>query len=143
MEQKKAIDVEAIQVQKYAEEHPLEDLEHQPIAQAGQAEGSFEPKVIEVEPTAPAVDSLGGHKRSDEDLVDEEISKRQKIGEEQPVTPDDSILDAGERAPKTPQFEDFPKRQMMNQVTSADLSLYEHEDDTICLHFDEEDDVDN
>ena len=59
--------------------HPLEDLEHQPVAQAGQA-----------------VDSPGGYKRSAGDLVDEEMSERQKIGEEQPVTPDDSMLDAGD-----------------------------------------------
>ena len=51
------------------------------------------------------------------------------------------MLDAGERAPKTPRLEDSPKQQMMNQVTSTDLSLYEHEDDAACFRF-EEDDLD-
>ena len=53
-----AVDGEAIQVQKYAEEHPIDDLEHQPIAQARLAEGSSEPKVIEGKPTAPTHQNL-------------------------------------------------------------------------------------
>eukprot|EP00435_Cladocopium_sp_Y103_P011418 s1333_g3.t1 len=61
-----AIDVEAVQVQKYAE-------------CCGTSFGGC------------------GQKRLDVNAVaDDEASKRQKTGEEQPVTPDDSMLDAGE-----------------------------------------------
>jgi hypothetical protein len=71
--------------------------------------------------------------------VEDESAKRLKTGDEQPVTPDDSMLDA--RSPKTPRLESSPRQQMMNQVTSTDLSLYEHEDEAVCPHF-EQDDLD-
>ena len=73
--------------------------------------------------------------------VEDESAKRLKTGDEQPVTPDDSMVDAGERSPKTPRLESSPRQQMMNQVTSTDLSLYEHEDEAVCLHS-EQDDLD-
>ena len=46
---------------------------------------------------------------------------------------------AGERAPKTPRLTDSPKQQRMNQVTSTDLDLYEHEDSAVQFQFDNDD----
>eukprot|EP00435_Cladocopium_sp_Y103_P069525 s313_g33.t1 len=57
------------------------------------------------------------------------------------MTPDDQMLAAGERSPKAPRLAESPKQQMMNQVTSTDLSLYEHEDDAVCFQF-EDDELD-
>eukprot|EP00435_Cladocopium_sp_Y103_P051733 s1374_g16.t1 len=124
-----AVDVEAIQVQQYAEQHPLEDVEHP----AGQAKTNEEPNTPMVEPSA------SGQKRADDAEVDESAKRQKTIGEEQPATPDDSMLDAGERAPKTPRLEQSPKQQSMNQlmseVTSTDLALYQHEDEDVSFHF--------
>ena len=45
----------------------------------------------------------------------------------------------GERAPKTPRLAESPKQQQMNQVTSTDLELYEHEDSAVQFQFDNDD----
>ena len=74
------IDVEAIQVKKYAQENPNEDLEQEPASQAGQES---------VLPPDPAGDSVGasaaeGHKRPDSsDAAEPPSPKKARIGEEQ------------------------------------------------------------
>lgn len=129
------IDVEAVQVKKYAQENPNEDLEPELSAQAGQADNS------DVQPMVADASAPEGHKRPEPD--DPQVlgeAKKLRIGDEQPVTPhDDSMVDAGERAPKTPKLSDSPKQQHMMQVTSTDLELYEHEDSAVRLDFSEDD----
>ena len=44
---------------------------------------------------------------------------------------DDS--DIGERTPKTPKLDDDAAKQLLNQVTCADLSLYELEDENVYI----------
>eukprot|EP00435_Cladocopium_sp_Y103_P048243 s97_g14.t1 len=132
------IDAEAIQVQRYAEEHPNEDLDAPELGEAGPRDAVEGPKPVEMDVQS----SSAGHKRLDADSVPEdEAAKRQRIGLEQPMTPDDQMLAAGERSPKAPRLAESPKRQMMNQVTSTDLSLYEHEDDAVRFQF-EDDELD-
>ena len=61
--------------------------------------------------------------------------KKQRVGDDQPTTPRDDTMDpSGERAPKTPRLENS-----MLQVTSTDLSLYEHEDSPVKFDFDSDD----
>ena len=79
------------------------------------SEGSSDQRPSKFSPQRQQVGSPGGHKRSEEDLVDLKMAKRQRMGEEQPVTPDDSMLDAGERSPCT------------------------HEDERVCFHLEEND----
>ena len=117
------IDVEAIQVKKYAVENPNEDLDPEHPAQAGQ------------EPSLPAVpapvgdvvdDSAEGPKRATlEDALENAEAKKARIGTEQPVTPplDDEMDPSDERAVKAPRLEESPQQQLM-QVTSTDLDLY-------------------
>ena len=82
-----------------------------------------------------------GHKRPEtESLKTQGDPKKLRTGDEQPVTPPDDTMDStGERAPKTPKLADSPKQQQMNQVTSADLELYEHEDANVQFQFDNDD----
>jgi len=132
-----SIDVEAVQVKKYAQENPNEDLEPEPPAQAGQMHlAPADPQSMM--PEAPHAE---GQKRLEpEDLEQQGDAKKLRIGEEQPVTPPDDTMDnAGERAPKTPRLTDSPKQQRMNQVTSTDLDLYEHEDSAVQFQFDNDD----
>ena len=70
------------------------------------------------------------HKRLESDGDGEQgDAKKPGFGNEQPVTPpaDDAMLSLGERAPKTP--------RLVAQVTSTDLSLYEHEDSAVKFEF--------
>lgn len=41
---------------------------------------------------------------------------------------------AGEHAPKTQRLDDETNKQKLSQVTSTDLSLYEHEDMPVSVH---------
>ena len=85
--------VEVTQVQQYAAENPLEDVEPQHETQAGPSASQAESQEVQVE----ASSSSGGQKRLNTNAaVEDESAKRSKTGEEQPVTPDDSMLDAGE-----------------------------------------------
>ena len=62
--------------------------------------------------------------------------RKQPVGDEQPVTPRDDLMDAaGERAPKTPRLEDSPDQQRILQVTSTDLELHAHEDSPVKFEF--------
>ena len=132
-----SIDVEAVQVKKYAQENPNEDLEPEPPAQAGQMHLA----PIDPQSMMPEAPHAEGQKRLEpEDLEQQGDAKKLRIGEEQPVTPPDETMDnAGERAPKTPRLTDSPKQQRMNQVTSTDLDLYEHEDSAVQFQFDNDD----
>ena len=129
------IDVEAIQVRKYAADNPNEDLEQEPASQAGQES---------VLPPAQAGDSADAstsesYKRPDQgDASELADAKKARIGEEQPVTPpmDDAMDSVEERSPKAPKLAESPKQQMM-QVTSTDLELYEHEDAAVQFNFED------
>ena len=46
---------------------------------------------------------------------------------------DDSA--AGEHVPKIPKVDDETQQKRLSQVTSTDLSLYEHEDDPVVFAF--------
>ena len=62
--------------------------------------------------------------------------KKQRTGEEQPVTPADDLMESfGESAPKTPKLSESPRQQQMMQITSTDLSFYEHEDAAVKVDF--------
>eukprot|EP00435_Cladocopium_sp_Y103_P070046 s334_g34.t1 len=66
------------------------------------------------------------------------LKARVDVGSEQPVTPpvdDDAMQPSGERAPKTPRLSEAPQQKRMLQVTSTDLSLYEHEDNAVQFQF--------
>ena len=133
------IDVEAIQVKKYAVENPNEDLDPEHQAQAGQ------------EPSLPAAaapigdvvdDAAEGQKRPTlEHAFESAEAKKARIGIEQPITPPlgDAMDPSDERAAKTPRVEESPRQQQMMQVTSTDLDLYEHEDRAVQFDFHEAD----
>ena len=131
------IDVEAVQAKKYAQENPDEDLEPELAAQAGQMDLAR----ADSQPTLPEAALAEGHKRPEtESLETQGDPKKLRTGDEQPVTPPDDTMDStGERAPKTPRLADSPKQQQMNQVTSTDLELYEHEDTNVQFQFDNDD----
>ena len=131
------IDVEAIQVKKYADENPNEDLEQEPASQAGQES---------VLPPDAAGDPVGasaaeGHKRPDSsDAAEPSSPKKARSGEEQPVTPpmDDTMDSITDRSPKAPRLAESPEQQTM-QITSTDLELYEHEDAAVQFDFEDAD----
>eukprot|EP00435_Cladocopium_sp_Y103_P035698 s4054_g9.t1 len=127
------IDVEAIQVQKYAQENSNRDVEDE--AQAGQAkEASAEASASNVSPAVPIdVDDAHGHKRPDDPVSPSDHPKKMRSGDAVPTTPDDVLLDdsdVGQHAPKTPRL-DETLQQNINAVTSTNLELYEHEDEQI------------
>ena len=134
------IDVEAIQVQAYAAEHPEEDQDAPPEGEAGQMlmpAGAHSSEVVDV-----AMDEHGSQKRGDNvPAAGESSLKKAKVdfGQEQPLTPkSDGGADVSERAPKTPRLDPHPDN-IRSLVTSTDLSLYEHEDEPVKFHFDEQD----
>ena len=153
------IDVEAIQVEQYALTHPNEDVEH--AAEAGDRPKPSTPMgtsavPIEASEMSEAADDVAaaepsssadhvvahGHKRGDE-ATDDDSHKRVKFADagfsllERTFLVDDSS--AGERAPKTPKLDEKTENQHLNQVTSTDLSLYEHEDQPVNVSFENED----
>ena len=153
------IDVEAIQVEQYALAHPNEDVEH--AAEAGDGPKPSTPAEVSAVPmeasemaetadggTAGEASSSAehavahGHKREDES-VDDDSHKRVKFADaafsllERIFLEDDSNI--GERAPKTPKLDEKAEKQRLNQVTSTDLSLYEHEDQPVNVTLENED----
>eukprot|EP00435_Cladocopium_sp_Y103_P039005 s2111_g10.t1 len=93
-----------------------------------------------------AVDGGGldvhGQKRSDE-TGDGDSHKRAKFADaafsllEESFLVDDS--EAGKQAPKSPKLDDDAYKRRVNQVTSTDLSLHEHEDQPVSFSFENED----
>ena len=88
------------------------------------------------------MDEHRGQKRGDDvPAAGESSLKKAKVdfGQEQPLTPkSDGGADASERAAKTPRLDSHPDH-IRSLVTNADLSLYEHEDEPVKFHFDEQD----
>eukprot|EP00435_Cladocopium_sp_Y103_P056888 s567_g19.t1 len=133
------LDLEAVHVQNYARQHPDEDAE--PPAEAGEilkpiSEVSGD-VAAPVEPMDADSAEHHGQKRH-EDCADEEAHKRVRFADkgfsmlESTFLVDDSA--ASEQAPKTPKLdEELEKR--LSQVTSTDLSLYEHEDEPVSVSF--------
>ena len=135
------IDVEAIQVQAYAAEHPDEDQDVPPEGEAGQVilpAGASSSDLVVVSLAEPC----SGQKRGDTvAFADEAALKKPRVdvGEEQPMTPkSDGGAQPAERAPKTPRL-DSQARPSMSLVTSIDLSHFAHEDEPVKFHFDEKD----
>ena len=123
---------------KYALEHPDEDVEHE--IEAGQS--ATEP-IDEAAPTTPMLDVSGtsvehGQKRTEED-PSTESPKRARFADagfkvlEEAFLLDDTAV--GEQAPKTPKLSDDDEKKRLQQVTSTDLSLYEHEDQPVKFFF--------
>ena len=96
-------------------------------------------------PTEPAAASSSdvqgvtrGQKHADE-TCDDDSHKRVKFAEkgfsmlEAIFLLDDS--EVGQQAPKTPKRDDNKSEQHLSQVTSADRSLYEHEDTPVSFTF--------
>ena len=149
------IDIEAIQVQKYAAENPHEDYD--PPAQGESAvpaqAGLDETPAAEGQPLLPDAVMKDVQKRGEAEGPEQQGSpKKARIGEEHPVTPPDiggqqpatpidvdAAETAEERASKVPKLTDSPKQQHMMQITSTDLSLYEHEGSAVQFHFCEDD----
>ena len=132
------LDLEAINVAKYALEHPDEDVEHE--VGAGHAD---EKPPDDVAPTTPIMNDTGlasehGQKRAD-DEPGEDADKRPKFADaaframESAFLLDDS--ETGEHAPKTPELSEDEYKKHLQQVTSTDLSLYEHEDQPVKFSF--------
>eukprot|EP00435_Cladocopium_sp_Y103_P075626 s23_g61.t1 len=126
------IDVEAIQVQKYAQENPDEDAEDE--TQAGHAAEAPSTASASISPAVPIdVDESHGHKRHDDPVSPSDHPKKARTDDAVPTTPDATLLDdsdVGQHAPKTPRLEET-LQQKINAVTSTDLSLYEHEDEPL------------
>ena len=139
-----AIDVEAVQVRKYADEHPNEDLDDEHQTQAGQDASAPVPgmhSALSENGANQSSPTVEGQKRPElESSVESAEAKKARIGIEQPVTPplDEPMDSSGERAPKTPKLQESPTQQMM-QVTSTDLDLYEHEDNAVQFEFQDTD----
>ena len=151
------VDVEAIQVQVYADANPDEDVEHPgeagtmpqaDLAPDAQGSGSLGPKV-EGSKTERSSDPMDvalqhGQKRPDDPNTASTASSSKKFKPDtSDVDPDLLHLlddsDIGERVPKTPKLDDDVAKQLLNQVTSADLSLYEHEDENVTFPFTDND----
>ena len=134
------LDPEAIHVQNYAREHPDEDLEVS--AEAGEIMKPLPepPEPAELLDSTLSSDQPAAHgqKRSDE-TEHGDSPKRVKFADagfsllESTFLVDDSAT--GESAPKTPKLDEDAKQKSLNQVTSTDLSLYEHEDDPVSFAF--------
>eukprot|EP00435_Cladocopium_sp_Y103_P016294 s1770_g4.t1 len=144
------IDVEAIQVEQYAIAHPHEDLEDETEAgevakQSAPVEAPAVPEAA-VEATSSSVggdvSDVHGQKRADE-TGDDESHKRVKFADagfsllEESFLLDDS--DVGRQAPKTPKLDDDEYKRRLSQVTSTDLSLYEHEDQPVSVSLEDDD----
>ena len=134
------LDLEAINVAKYALEHPDEDVEHE--TEAGQP--ATEP-IDEAAPTTPMLDVSGTsveheQKRAEEDPSTESPKRARfadagfKVVEEAFLLDDTAV---GEQAPQNTQAsdDDDDDKKRLQQVTSTDLSLYEHEDQPVKFSF--------
>ena len=129
------IDVDAEHVKTYAQTHVGSDseLEDLPEAGIGDEPSSAKPSIGDVPPEVP---SEAQKRDGDGDPAPPSSPKKQRVGEQQPVTPLDETMDeSGERAPRTPKLADSPKQQFMQQVTSSNLELYEHEDSAVKFEF--------
>ena len=141
------IDVDTEHVKTYAAKHVGSDSDREDPLEAGNETG--EAKASNTADTAidsGSTDAPGPatpQKRGEADSpVLPGSPKKQRVGDDQPTTPRDDTMDpSGERAPKTPRLEYSPDQQRMLQVTSTDLSLYEHEDSQVKFDF-SHDDVD-
>jgi len=137
------LDLEALHVENYARAHPHEDLEDlKDTAEAGQPSQPAMPLSSGDVAASSMDDALShdahGQKRQEDDAELETSPKRAKFADsglsllESTFLVDDTET---QHVPKTPKLsEDAPKRQM-NQVTSTDLSLYEHEDNPVAFSF--------
>ena len=135
------IDFEAVHVQRtMLPNNPDEDMDPPADSQVGQQASQLAPDVPADESSqAGPVEAQRKHDLQDPEPAGD--SKKSKVGEEQPVTPepDDLMLSTGERSPKTPRLAESPRQQRMQQVTSTDLDLYEHEDSAVQFKFDNSD----
>ena len=131
--------MEAIHVHKYAVEHPEEDVERS--AEAGDVpEPSLDPPAA-LPSAATAMDvstDAHGQKRVD-DGTPGGSPKRTRFADkgfsmlESTFLTDDTPV--GESALKTPKRDGSPDKGHVSQVTSTDLSLYEHEDQAVSFTF--------
>jgi len=137
------IDVDAEHVKTYAKMHAGSDSDREDPLEAGNEADTAEASNMAAtattnEPMNALAESL---KRGEADSpVQSGSPKKQRVGDDQPTTPRDDP--SGERAPKTPRLEESPDQQGMLQVTSTDMSLYEHEDSPVKFDF-SHDDVDD
>ena len=133
-----AIDVEAVQVANYAQAHPNEDVDD--VGKAGLADDVA--NAVHVPHTPPRSSSpspVHGQKRLDAADVASSSAKKARVDAEAAV--EDILLDdseIGASAPKTPRL-GMLSAQLVNQVTSTDLELYEHEDEKVSFTFDDQD----
>ena len=126
-------------VHKYAVEHPEEDVE-----QSAEAGDTLEPPTdppAALPSTATAMDvsaDAHGQKRVD-DGAPGDSPKRTRFADKGFALLESTFLTddtpAGESAPKTPKRDTSPDKGHVNQVTSTDLSLYEHEDQAVSFTF--------
>ena len=136
------IDVDAEHVITYARTQAGSDSDRGDPLEAGNEADTA--KASDVAATAPTNEPMNvvadSHKRGEADSpIQPGSPKKQRVGDDQPTTPRDDP--SGERAPKTARLEESPNQQRMLQVTSTDLSLYEHEDSPVKFDF-SHDDVD-
>ena len=141
------LDLEALHVENYARAHPHEDLEDpKDAAEAGQ------PSQPDMPPSSGGVaassmdDALGpdahGQKRQEEDAEQEASPKRAKFADSAfSLLESTFLLDDTEaqHVPKTPKLSDDSSKKQVSQVTSTDLSLYEHEDNPVAFSFQQDD----
>ena len=91
-------------------------------------------------------DALGpdahGQKRQEEDAGQEASPKRAKFADSAfSLLESTFLLDDTEtqHVPKTPKLSDDSSKKQVSQVTSTDLSLYEHEDNPVAFSFQQDD----
>ena len=141
------LDLEALHVENYARAHPNEDLEgSQDAAEAGQPSQPAVPLSSDDVAASSMDDTLGhdahGQKRQEDDVEREASPKRAKFADsgfsliESTFLVDDTET---QHVPKTPKLSDDSSKRQMNQVTSTDLSLYEHEDNPVAFSFQQDD----
>ena len=131
--------MDAIHVHKYAVEHPEEDVEQS--AEAGDMPEP-PPDLPAMVPSAAAAMDVSadphGQKRVD-DGEPGDSPKRTRFADKGFAMLESTFLTddtpAGESAPKTPKRDSGPNRGHVSQVTSTDLSLYEHEDQAVSFTF--------
>ena len=139
------IDVDAEHVKTYAATHVGSDSDREDPLEAGNETG--EAKASNTADTAidsGSMDAPGPTTSQKRGGADSPVlpgsPKMQRVGDDQPTTPRDDTMDpSGERAANTPRLENSPDQQRMLQVTSTDLSLYEHEDSPVKFDFNSDD----
>ena len=129
------------------EAHPHEDLEDsKDTAEAGQSSQPDMPPSSGDVAASSIDDALGpdahGQKRQEEDAGQEASPKRAKFADSAfSLLESTFLLDDTEtqHVPKTPKLSDDSSKKQVSQVTSTDLSLYEHEDNPVAFSFQQDD----